>query len=139
LVSEHSPLTATRVGEIAASFQFAAVRHLTARTERAFSILADHSIQPTALVAAGGVAANSHLRDELRKIADGVGVGLLLPSLQYCTDNAAMIAYAGGLQARATNGQVLENSLAFAPRPRWPLDAHAQGAVVGSGRKGRKA
>lgn len=139
LVSEHSPLTATLVGEIAASFQFAAVRHLTARTDRALSTLADEGIQPTALVAAGGVAANSHLRDELRKISEGAGIRLLLPSLRYCTDNAAMIAYAGGLQVRATDGRVLDNSLAFAPRPRWPLDPRTQGVTLGSGRKGRKA
>ena len=124
-----SPLSDLDRADLAASFQAAAVRHLTERTA-----LALHRAGPVrALVASGGVAANGLLRASLRELAEARGVPLVVPSLRYCTDNAAMIALAGAHAGEGGEG----NALAFAPRPRWPLDEDAAG--IGGGKKGPKA
>ena len=70
----------------------------------------------TALVVAGGVAANGPLRLRLEWVAAAGGLSLVAPPVKLCTDNAAMIAWAGieRLQRGLTDG------LDFAPRPRWP-------------------
>ena len=74
-----------------------------------------------ALVVAGGVAANAALRQVLDAAARAAGLAFVAPPLRYCTDNAAMIAWAG--LERLKLGQ--QDGLDFAPRPRWPLaDAH---------------
>jgi len=70
-----------------------------------------------ALVVAGGVAANTALRGVLDQAARKAGLAFVAPPLRYCTDNAAMIAWAGLERLRL--GQ--RDSLGFAPRPRWPL------------------
>ncbi len=67
------------------------------------------------LVVAGGVAANTYLRGRL----EGLGVRLVAPPIKFCTDNGAMIAWAG--IERLRRGMV--DALDFAPRPRWPLAA----------------
>jgi N6-L-threonylcarbamoyladenine synthase len=72
------------------------------------------------LVVAGGVAANTYLRGRL----EGLGVRLVAPPIKLCTDNGAMIAWAG--IERLRRGMV--DALDFAPRPRWPLDAQAGAA-----------
>jgi N6-L-threonylcarbamoyladenine synthase len=72
------------------------------------------------LVVAGGVAANTYLRGRL----EGLGVRLVAPPIKFCTDNGAMIAWAG--IERLRRGMV--DGLDFAPRPRWPLDAQAGAA-----------
>jgi N6-L-threonylcarbamoyladenine synthase len=69
------------------------------------------------LVVAGGVAANTYLRGRL----EGLGVRLVAPPIKFCTDNGAMIAWAG--IERLRRGMV--DALDFAPRPRWPLAAAA--------------
>jgi N6-L-threonylcarbamoyladenine synthase len=69
------------------------------------------------LVVAGGVAANLYLRGRL----EALGVRLVAPPIKLCTDNGAMIAWAG--VERLRRGMV--DALDFAPRPRWPLDAGA--------------
>jgi len=78
------------VEDIAASFQEALVKALREKTEKAIK-----NYQPAKLYLAGGVAANSRLREELLHLGKAYGVPVHLPSLQYCTDNAAMIAAAG--------------------------------------------
>ena len=72
---------------------------------------------------AGGVAANSALRATLQGLADQAGLEFLAPPLKLCTDNAAMIAWAGIERFRLG----LVDGLDFAPRPRWPLDPAAIG------------
>src|SRR3954471_9192389 len=67
------------------------------------------------LVVAGGVAANTYLRGRL----EGLGVRLVAPPIKLCTDNGAMIAWAGVERLR----RGMNDPLDFAPRPRWPLDA----------------
>ena len=91
------------------------------------------------LVAAGGVAANGALRSGLDDLARQAGWELHVPPLRYCTDNAAMIALAGVRRYQALGAAAVDKELALAPRARWPLDEAAQGATLGSGRKGRKA
>ena len=73
---------------------------------------------PTALVAAGGVAANQAIRKVLHRLAFEVGTVLVAPPLELCTDNGAMIAWAGC--ERLALG--LTDTLDVAPRARWPLD-----------------
>jgi N6-L-threonylcarbamoyladenine synthase len=66
---------------------------------------------------AGGVGANRRIRDVLREMAANVGAEVFYPRPEFCTDNGAMIAYAGLVRLRA--GQ--RDELAIRIRPRWPL------------------
>jgi len=69
------------------------------------------------LVAAGGVSANSQLRKRLREVCDKEGAEVFYPRPEFCTDNGAMIAYAGALRLQAGEAE----GLGFGGRPRWPL------------------
>jgi N6-L-threonylcarbamoyladenine synthase len=103
---------ATRA-DIACAFQEAVVETLAVKCRRA--------LQHTGykrLVIAGGVSANKQLRIGLAIMAKKEGSELFFPRPEFCTDNGAMIAYAGWLRLRA--GQSSELSLDI--RPRWPLD-----------------
>jgi N6-L-threonylcarbamoyladenine synthase len=71
----------------------------------------------TALVVAGGVAANGAVRAALGNVATARGLPMLAPPLRYCTDNAVMVAWAAVERLRYG----LVDSLAHNPRPRWPL------------------
>jgi N6-L-threonylcarbamoyladenine synthase len=73
-------------------------------------------------VLAGGVAANQALRTRLSALAVQRGAELIAPPMKLCTDNAAMIAWAGLERWRV---DPTPDSLDFAPRPRWPLDPAA--------------
>lgn len=121
-----APLSDQDRFDLAASFQAAAVAHLLRRTEAAMTLSGAGR-----LVASGGVAANALLRAELETLAAEHGWQLTVPGLRYCTDNAAMIALAGALTTTPAD------ALAFAPRPRWPLDEDVAG--IGGGKKGPKA
>lgn len=112
--------------DIAASFQQAVVDCLLDRTRRA---LAD--VPPvTALVVAGGVAANGVIRGALEGLAAEHGLRFVAPPLWLCTDNAAMIAWAGVERFR----EGLTDPLDTPARARWPLDPAAE-AVRGAGVK----
>ena len=84
-----------------------------------------------ALVVAGGVAANQAMRGALEALAGQHGLRFVAPPLPLCTDNAAMIAWAG--IERLALGQ--DDPLDVSPRPRWPLDPAAE-PVRGAGIKG---
>jgi N6-L-threonylcarbamoyladenine synthase len=112
--------------DIAASFQAAVVDCLIDRTERALARADD----ATALVVAGGVAANKAVRDALQALADANGLRFVAPPLWLCTDNAAMIGWAGAERFAAG----LTDPLDIPARPRWPLDPDAE-AVRGAGVK----
>jgi len=71
------------------------------------------------LVVAGGVAANVYLRGRLEAVAGEHGARLVAPPVELCTDNGAMIAWAGLEHLRLGRTDALD----FRPRPRWPLDA----------------
>jgi N6-L-threonylcarbamoyladenine synthase len=77
------------------------------------------------LVVAGGVAANAYLRGRLEKTASEHGARLVAPPVKLCTDNGAMIAWAGLERLRLGMTDMLD----FRPRPRWPLDAMSPGAI----------
>lgn len=70
------------------------------------------------IVMAGGVSANRRLRAELAQLADKIGGEVFYPRTEFCTDNGAMIAYAG--MQRLKNGDVAD--LSVQARPRWPID-----------------
>ena len=112
--------------DIAASFQAAVVDCLVDRTARAMQAMPDAA----ALVVAGGVAANGSVRARLAALAASRGLRFVAPPLWLCTDNAAMIGWAGA--ERLALG--LTDPLDVAARPRWPLDPGAQ-AVRGAGVK----
>ena len=86
------------------------------------------------LAVAGGVAANQTLRAALQDVAAAAGADFLAPPLRLCTDNAAMIAWAG-IEAYAA-GQ--RDGMDLAARPRWPLDQSAA-PMLGAGKRGAKA
>ncbi|MBL0925610.1 MAG: tRNA (adenosine(37)-N6)-threonylcarbamoyltransferase complex transferase subunit TsaD [Sphingomonadaceae bacterium] len=114
-----------RTEDIAASFQQAVVECLQDRLE--YSL--DRIDPPAALVVAGGVAANSAIRAMLSDLADRRGMRFVAPPPWLCTDNGAMIAWAGAERFAAG----LTDGLDFVARPRWPLDheaAPARGAGV---------
>lgn len=112
--------------DIAASFQQAAIDCLLDRTGRALA-----KVGPVnALVVAGGVAANKAIRAALEGLAAKHGLPFIAPPLALCTDNAAMIAWAG--MERLERGQ--SDPLDVAARPRWPLDPEAE-VVRGAGVK----
>ncbi|MGB3471383.1 MAG: tRNA (adenosine(37)-N6)-threonylcarbamoyltransferase complex transferase subunit TsaD [Erythrobacter sp.] len=112
--------------DIAASFQQAAVDCLIDRLEMALGKIET----PPALVMAGGVAANSAVRSALEHLAARHAMRFTAPPLKLCTDNAAMIAWAGC--ERLPTGQ--NDPLDFRARPRWPLDPEAE-KVRGAGVK----
>jgi N6-L-threonylcarbamoyladenine synthase len=112
--------------DIAASFQQAVVDCLVDRTARALSAVPE----ATALVVAGGVAANTVVRGALTALAQRHGLPFVAPPLWLCTDNAAMIAWAGALRFEAG----LVDGLDAPARARWPLDPDAE-RVRGAGVK----
>jgi N6-L-threonylcarbamoyladenine synthase len=109
------------VHDMAASFQAAVADVMAERTRNALREFRQQCPGGTTLVVAGGVAANQALRAKLDKLVKAEGFQLAAPSLKHCTDNGAMIAWAGIERLRL--GQT--DSLDFAPRPRWPLDPDA--------------
>ena len=112
--------------DVAASFQQAAIDCVIDRTRIALRGLEDMK----ALVVAGGVAANTAVRSALESLASEHGLRFVAPPPALCTDNAAMIAWAGGERLAAG----FRDPLDAMARPRWPLDASAE-AVRGAGIK----
>ncbi len=112
--------------DIAAAFQAAVIDCLVDRTARALDI----APTATALVVAGGVAANASVRVALQGLAREYGLPFVAPPMWLCTDNAAMIAWAGVERLAAG----LTDPLDVAARPRWPLDPDAA-PVRGAGVK----
>ncbi|HNR78123.1 MAG TPA: tRNA (adenosine(37)-N6)-threonylcarbamoyltransferase complex transferase subunit TsaD, partial [Parvularculaceae bacterium] len=91
------------------------------------------------LIVAGGVAANQEIRRRLTALADSHAWRLVVPPPKYCTDNGAMIAWAGIERLRLGLVPAFEDALAFAPRARWPLAEPISGREHGGGKKGPKA
>jgi N6-L-threonylcarbamoyladenine synthase len=124
------------VADVCASFEQAVAETLADRLARAFAAFrgAFPDVEKPTLVIAGGVAANKHLRAMFETISAKHNFKLDVPPFHLCTDNAAMIAWAGA--ERLAIG--LTDDIDFKARPRWPLDTVSE-PVYGSGRLGAKA
>jgi N6-L-threonylcarbamoyladenine synthase len=107
--------------DLAASFQRVVADVIADRTTHAIAATRARGVEPTALVVAGGVAANTEIRDRLAATGAAHGLALRAPPLALCTDNAAMIAWAG--IERLCRGE--RDALDIPARPRWPLDPAA--------------
>ena len=113
-----APLGDQDVADLCASFQQAVVDVIHDRLRAGLRVFEDYYGQPSALVAAGGVAANQAVRQVLQRLAHQAGIRLVVPPPALCTDNGAMIAWAGA--ERLAHGLV--DPLDVAPRARWPLE-----------------
>lgn len=127
-------LPARARADLCASFQAAVRDALADRTAHALDRYLAEAPEAPALAVAGGVAANGAIRAALAGLCEARGVRFVAPPLRLCTDNGAMIAWAG-IEARLAGHA---DGLDLAARPRWPLDAGAA-PMLGSGRKGAKA
>ncbi len=121
VASESAPLNPQDRCDIAAAVEKAICDALCDRTANAIAWFCGNCPEGRMLVAAGGVAANVCLRSRLKDLAASAGLEFLAPPPALCTDNAAMIAWAGLERLRLG----LVDDLAAAPRPRWPLDISA--------------
>lgn len=110
---EGRPLDDQLVADVALAFQEAAVATLVIKCRRAVQQSGRNQ-----LVVAGGVSANEHLRESMKKMAAELSIEVFYPRPQFATDNGAMIAFAGCLRLQA--GQ-RDEGLAFYAHPRWRL------------------
>ena len=127
-----APLTDRDVADLCAAFEAAVTDIVIDRVSRAME-MAEGAVapgQPRWLAVAGGVAANARIAAGLTRLADARGYRLAVPPPALCTDNGAMIAWAGA--ERLARGLI--DDLDFSPRPRWPLDPDAP-AAIGAGVK----
>jgi len=133
VVAEKSGLTKQDRADLCAGFQAAVCDVLVEKSRRA---MAEFSAQfgMTGFAVAGGVAANKTIGAALLQTAQSAGFAFTAPPLKLCTDNAAMIAWAGLERFQAGDF----DDLTLAARPRWPLDGNAK-PMLGSGKKGAKA
>jgi N6-L-threonylcarbamoyladenine synthase len=113
------------IADLAAALQAAIGDALLDRTAHAAALFRRRWPAGRSLVVAGGVAANAVLRGRLAELAAEHGLAFIAPPPALCTDNGAMIAWAG--LERLKRGQ--SDGLDFAPRPRWPLDPDAAPAI----------
>ena len=119
--SRMTPLQQQDIDDLCAGFQAAVLDSMADRLRVGLRLFAEQFGAPTALVAAGGVAANQALRAALQEVAAQAGTQLVMPPPALCTDNGAMIAWAGA--ERLALG--LTDALGAAPRARWRLDENA--------------
>jgi N6-L-threonylcarbamoyladenine synthase len=121
-----APLRPRDVDDLCASFQAAIVDVVEDRMRMGLKLFRERlGIAPRAVVAAGGVAANSALRNALERLCGEVGLPMVAPPQKLCTDNGAMIAWAGIERLRLG----LTDRLDASARPRWPLDPKAERAL----------
>ncbi len=116
------PLKPRDVADMAASFQAAVVDVVEDRMRVALKLFAARAGKPQAVVIAGGVASNTAIRDALVRFCAQAGLPMVAPPANLCTDNGAMIAWAGIERLRLG----LTDHLSAPARPRWPLDGKAE-------------
>ena len=119
------PVTSTDAADICASFQKSVSDVIADRTRNAIKTFRSLHPDGNGLVVAGGVAANTALRTTLEDLAGQEDMRFIAPPQALCTDNGAMIAWAGIERLKLG----LVDELDFAPRPRWPLDPDAPKAA----------
>lgn len=134
VMSDNGELKLRDQADLGAGFQAAIVDILTEKTARALDVYLSSEPTERAFAIAGGVAANKAIRDRLIALCRERDTAFVAPPLALCTDNAAMIAYAGA--ERMASGDT--DDLRLSARPRWPLDQRAK-PMLGSGKKGAKA
>ena len=134
LVARQGGITVQDRRDISASFQAAVADVLAEKSRRALAIYLDVSDGQKSFAVAGGVAANQTLRAALERVSATFGVEFTAPPLRLCTDNGAMIAWAGIERLRLGH----QDQMDLVARPRWPLDQTAA-PMVGFGKKGAKA
>lgn len=117
LVNKHQPLSDEAKANIAWSFQLSVTSVLTAKCLRA---LKETGLKQ--LIVSGGVGANIALRDQLTQVAKSKGYKVRYPRLEFCTDNGAMIAFAGAMRLKAMQ-TMPEKQYSFGVKPRWDLGA----------------
>jgi N6-L-threonylcarbamoyladenine synthase len=113
-----APISHEDVRDLCASFQQSIVEVIADRLRVGLKLFRERYGKPTALVAAGGVVANQTIRKTLNSTAFEAGTKLVMPPPELCTDNGAMIAWAGA--ERLALG--LTDTLAARPLARWPLE-----------------
>jgi N6-L-threonylcarbamoyladenine synthase len=136
VVQSLGEVTDQDVADVCASFELAVAETLADRLSRAFETFktAHPDVENPVLVVAGGVAANKTLRRVFETECKVHGFTLQIPPFHLCTDNAAMIAWAGA--ERLALG--FTDDVGFAARPRWPLD-QISAPIYGFGKNGAKA
>ena len=134
VIATHGGLPQGARADLCAGFQAAVVDVLAEKSRRALALHQARTPQHLSFAVAGGVAANGPIRAALQQVAAEVGAAFVAPPLMLCTDNAAMIAWAGMERLRLG----LVDDLMLAARPRWPLD-RTSAPLLGYGKKGAKA
>lgn len=134
IVAEKGGLTRQDRADLCAGFQQAIVDTLAEKTRWALALYLAENPQEPVIAVAGGVAANAAIRAGLESVCTETDTRFTAPPLALCTDNAAMIAYAG-IERFRTGAR---DGLDLTARPRWPLDQTSP-AMLGSGKKGAKA
>jgi N6-L-threonylcarbamoyladenine synthase len=127
-----APISDGDVRDLCASFQQAIVDVVADRLRAGMMLFRERYGAPTALVAAGGVAANQAIGKTLHRIAFEAGTVLVVPPPELCTDNGAMIAWAGA--ERLSLG--LTDTLDTPPHARWPLSDVSRRKASAAGRAG---
>ena len=112
-----APLTGTDVADLCAGFQAAVVDVVADRARVALRLFRESVGHPTALVAAGGVAANGAIRRTLARLASEAGLRLVAPPVELCGDNGAIVAWTGIERLRLG----LVDDMTAPARARWPL------------------
>ncbi len=136
IVAEKSGLPRQDRADLCAGFQAAVADVLAEKSRRACLAFQEAYDSPAPVLAvAGGVSANALIRAQLDTVAQAAGFAFLAPPLALCTDNAAMIAWAGLEQMALPD---FDPHAEITARPRWPLDKAAK-PMLGSGKKGAKA
>src|SRR5947207_5825100 len=126
IISIRPPRDASDIADLAASIELAICDTLADRTANAVAWFRRHYPEGATLVAAGGVAANQRLRQRLMALAAAAGLGFVAPPPALCTDNGAMIAWAGLERLRLG----LTDALDAPVRPRWPLNGDIPASSV---------
>jgi N6-L-threonylcarbamoyladenine synthase len=121
-----APLRPRDIEDLCASFQAAIVDVVEDRMRMGLKLFRERlGVAPRAVVAAGGVAANAALRAALQRLCGEAGLPMVAPPPKLCTDNGAMIAWAGIERLRLG----LRDGLDAPARPRWPLDPKSERAL----------
>ncbi|KMK65274.1 tRNA (adenosine(37)-N6)-threonylcarbamoyltransferase complex transferase subunit TsaD [Puniceibacterium sp. IMCC21224] len=134
LIAAQGGLFETDVADLCAGFQAAVRDVLIGKTRRAIALYLKEQPPVPGFAVAGGVAANRAICAGLETLCADADLRFVAPPLALCTDNAAMIAYAGG----ELFAQGVRHDMTLSARPRWPLDRSAV-PMLGSGKKGAKA